>query len=76
MKKIKFPKFSLIFILILLLSFANTLKGVAMIKCGYGLEYWVVEVSSLLIGATLLYFIWKLDDLSQCSTIVNERVKK
>jgi len=63
MKKIKFTKFSLIFILILLLSFANTLKGVAMIKCGYGLEYWVD-------------FIWKLDDLSQCSTIVNERVKK
>ncbi len=76
MKKIRLTKFTIIFFLILLLSFANTLKGVAMIKCGYGWEYWLVEISSLLIGSGLLYLIWKLDDLSHCSTVVNDRVKK
>jgi hypothetical protein len=76
MKKIKITKFTIIFFLILLLSFANTLKGVVMVKCGYGLEYWLVEILSLLIGSGLLYLIWKLDDLSHCSTVVNDRVKK
>ena len=76
MKKIKITKFTIIFFLILLLSIANTLKGVAMVKCGYGLEYWLVEILSLLIGSGLLYLIWKLDDLSHCSTVVNDRVKK
>ena len=76
MKKIKITKFTIIFFLILLLSFANTLMGVAMVKCGYGLEYWLVEILSLLIGSGLLYLIWKLNDLSNCSTVVNDRVKK
>ena len=76
MKKIKITKFTIIFFLILLLSFANTLKGVVMVKCGYGLEYWLVEILSLLIGSGLLYLIWKLNDLSHCSTVVNDRVKK
>ena len=76
MKKIKITKFTIIFFLILLLSIANTLKGVAMVKCGYGLEYWLVEILSLLIGSGLLYLIWKLNDLSNCSTVVNDRVKK
>jgi hypothetical protein len=76
MKKIKITKFTIIFFLILLLSFANTLKGVVMVKCGYGLEYWLVEILSLLIGSGLLYLIWKLNDLSNCSTVVNDRVKK
>jgi hypothetical protein len=76
MKKIKITKFTIIFFLILLLSIANTLKGVAMVKCGYGLEYWLVEILSLLIGSGLLYLIWKLNDLSHCSTVVNDRVKK
>jgi hypothetical protein len=47
-----------------------------MVKCGYGLEYWLVEILSLLIGSGLLYLIWKLNDLSHCSTVVNDRVKK
>ena len=34
-----------------------------MVKCGYGLEYWLVEILSLLIGSGLLYLIWKLNDL-------------
>jgi len=76
MKKIKITKFTIILFLILLLSFANTLKGVVMVKCGYGLEYWLVEILSLLIGSGLLYLIWKLNDLSHCSTVVNDRVKK
>ncbi len=45
-------------------------------RCGYGLEYWLVEILSLLIGSGLLYLIWKLNDLSHCSTVVNDRVKK
>ena len=72
----RFSKFTIAVVATLLFAFINTLKGTIIGECGFDWQFWLTEAASLLIGAFLLYFFWKLSDESKCSTIINERVEK
>jgi len=73
---IRISKFTIAVLSTALFAFVNTLKGTIIGECGFQWQFWVVETASLLIGAFLLYFFWKLSDESKCSTVINERVEK
>jgi|TARA_B110000503_G_scaffold26884_1_gene42571 hypothetical protein len=72
----KISKVTFTILLVALMAVINTIKGGVIMTCGYGYQYWFIETISLLLGFGLLYFILKSDRKSNCTTVINERIKK
>ena len=69
-------KISVSIILVILISITNTIKGGIIMECGYNIQYWITEVISLLLASGLLYYLLRITASSNCTTVVNENVKK
>jgi hypothetical protein len=68
-------KLTIAVLLVILISIVNTIKGGIIVECGYNTQYWLTEVTSLLLSFGLLYYLLCIKH-TQCTTIVNENVKK
>ena len=68
-------KLTISVLLVVLISIVNTIKGGIIVECGYNTQYWLTEVISLLLSFGLLYYLLCIRR-TQCTTIVNENVKK
>lgn len=72
----KVGKITTSILLVALISIINTIKGGVIIESGYELQFWIFETISLLLMFGLLYYILRSDKKSNCTTVINERIKK
>jgi hypothetical protein len=73
-KKVK--SITITILLVVLISIVNTVKGGIIMECGYNFQFWFTEIISLLLWFGLLYYLLKLTNHSNCTTVVNENIKK